>query len=133
MAALASAALAALPPATASADRIDMPRVLERKSGVEFTYLLDAPLATSAGLDIEWTDAEQRLVARKHVRVPAGETAVAFTLDLRRAAVRENMLTVRLLAPARASPVNPRSTSRRVRSLVGLPDHNVAGADAAGL
>ena len=96
-AALGAVAVVTVPLAAASADQIAVPQALERKSGVEFTYRLDAPLGSPGQLDIEWTDTAHRMVEHERLPVRASDgTDIRFSLDLRRAVTRENMLTAKL-------------------------------------
>ena len=112
VAAVVAAALAIAMMAVASADEIVVPRSLERKGGVEFTYRLDSPIAAQRALDIEWTDTAHRIVERKRLLVrPRDGAELRFSLDLRRAVTLENTLTARLLRAGGAGAGSRRATA----------------------
>ena len=82
----------------ALADKIVFPApVLERNRQIKVVYRLDKPASGNGNLDLEWSDADGRIVARW--RLPfelVGSSDVPFYLDTRRAVATLNELRVHL-------------------------------------
>ena len=95
-------ALGLLAGGVAAADELVLPaQGLARGQTIDVTYRLDRRLTGRGHLDIEWQDADGRLVERRDIAVALDQASkIVFPLDLRRAVATENTLTAHLSVAA---------------------------------
>jgi hypothetical protein len=81
----------------AAADELVPPSSLERNRPADFVYPLDKALSGRGSLDIEWSDVVGRVVERRRIPLDlTDETAVVFSLDIRRAVTAGNQIRAHL-------------------------------------
>jgi Beta-galactosidase len=94
---LAAALCCGLGEAPAAADRLVVPEAVERGGTLDAVYRFDTPATGHGTLDVEWRDADGRIVARRRIPLALADASdVRFTLDLRRAVAMGNRLTAHL-------------------------------------